>query len=85
MSSKSLRVAAPMFVRKGRWHNGAWTVEFRRKLRTGHMDDVQFDLAHAYQFGISRYEVAGRARNPDIEQPDFGAGEVGESLFLQFR
>ena len=29
--------------------------------------------------------VAGRARNPDIEQPDFGAGDVGERLFLQFR
>jgi len=70
---------------RGHWRNGMWTVEFRRKLQTGQLDDLQLDLDHTYQFGISRFEIAGRARNPDIEQPDFGAGEINESLYLQFR
>ena len=70
---------------KGHWQNGMWTVEFRRKLSTGHIDDVQFDPNLAYQFGISRFEIAGRATDPAIEQPNFGAGDVTENLYLQFR
>ena len=36
----------------GNWQNGVWTIEFARKLNTGHADDVQFDLAKEYYFDI---------------------------------
>ncbi len=70
---------------KGVWRNGVWTIEFRRKLRTGHDDDVQFEISKDYRFGVSRYEIAGRKSNPRAEQPNHGAGEIGEHLTLGFR
>jgi len=36
----------------GNWQNGIWTVEFARKLNTGHADDIQFDTAKEYYFDI---------------------------------
>jgi hypothetical protein len=69
---------------KGQWRNGVWFVEFARALVTDHADDVQFDFAKRYQFGVSRHEVAGRPRDPQIDIPMFGAGEVGEPLTLSF-
>ena len=38
---------------RGHWKNGQWTIEFARLLDTGHPDDVPFDPALSYQFGIS--------------------------------
>jgi hypothetical protein len=70
---------------KGSWRNGVWTIEFRRKLRTGHDDDVQFEKSQSYRFGVSRYEIAGRKSDPRTEQPNHGAGEIGEHLTLVFR
>lgn len=70
---------------KGTWRDGEWTIEFRRKLRTGHIDDIQFATAQAFQFGVSRYEIAGRAVDDRLAQPKFGAGDVGETLFLAFQ
>lgn len=67
---------------KGHWSNGWWTVEFARDLTTGNPDDVQIAAKQRYQFGISRYEIAGRAPQPEIEIPLFGSGEVGENLVL---
>jgi len=67
---------------KGHWSNGWWTVEFARNLATGNPDDVQFAAKQRYQFGISRYEIAGRAPEPEIQVPLFGSGEVGENLVL---
>lgn len=70
---------------KGVWRDGRWTIEFRRKLDTGHPDDIRFALDQTYQFGISRYEIAGRDADPRLEQPLYGFGEVGEELILRFR
>jgi hypothetical protein len=70
---------------KGEWRDGRWTIEFGRSLETGQLDDVQFDPSLTYQFGVSRYEMAGRERDPAVEQPDYGRGDVGESLTLIFR
>jgi hypothetical protein len=70
---------------KGTWQNGVWTIEFGRKLQTGHYDDVQFEQARTYRFGVSRYEIAGRKSNPKTEQPNHGAGEIGEHLTLVFQ
>ena len=69
---------------KGVWRNGMWTVEFARKLVTGNADDIQFDAGRTYQFGVSRFEVAGRKRNPKLEEPYFGAGEITEPATLRF-
>lgn len=70
---------------KGVWRDGMWTVEFERKLETGHTDDVQFDRNRKYQFGVARFEIAGRPKNPKIEEPYFGAGEITESMHLKFQ
>jgi hypothetical protein len=70
---------------KGRWQNMTWTIEFGRKLDTGHHDDVQFLPTQGYQFGVSRYEIAARRVDPAIEEPLFGAGEISEPLELVFR
>lgn len=69
---------------KGRWHKGEWTVEFKRALVTGQSDDVQFQTNERYEFGISRYENAGKAPDPSQSQPLYGAGDVGETLYLRF-
>lgn len=70
---------------KGKWRDGGWTVEFSRKLATGNADDVQFELRQAYNFGISRFEIAGRKKNPKLQQPYFGAGEITQMLSLRFK
>lgn len=69
---------------KGKWRDGMWTVEFSRALDTGNDDDIAFKPANEYLFGISRYEIAGRDPDPEITQPLYGAGDVGESLVLRF-
>ncbi|MBU0729008.1 MAG: hypothetical protein KKE17_09825 [Proteobacteria bacterium] len=69
---------------KGIWANGRWTLEFARKLNTRHLDDIQFTPVAAYQFGVSRYEIAGRPEEPESEQPKYGTGDVSENLTLIF-
>jgi hypothetical protein len=70
---------------KGVWRDGIWTVEFSRKLATNNLDDIQFNVGQVYQLGVSRYEIAGRKRNPSLDQPWYGAGEVTAPLILQFQ
>lgn len=67
---------------KGRWANGRWTIEFSRLLNTGHEDDIQFKPGGTYQFGISRYEIAGREPDLHSSQPLFGTGDISEVLSL---
>lgn len=69
---------------KGQWENGFWTIEFSRRLKTGHPDDVALDPRRSYRFGVSRYEIAGRKPDPRLEQPEFGSGEIGERIRLKF-
>ena len=70
---------------KGVWRNSVWSIEFRRALNTGHDDDVQFKKSGSYRFGVSRYEIGGRAPDPTVEQPNHGAGDINEHLTLVFR
>lgn len=70
---------------KGRWQEGRWTVEFSRKLDTGHDDDIQFELDGRYPFAVSRHEIAGRSPEPGAQQPLYGAGEVGDVIHLVFK
>ncbi len=69
---------------KGQWSNGWWTIEFARDLKTGNADDVQLVTSRRYQFGVSRYEIAGRKPNPKLQVPLYGSGEIGENIFLVF-
>jgi len=69
---------------KGFWKDGRWTVTYARKLVTGHTDDVPLTLDGSHSFGISRYEIAGRAPEQDAEEPLYGCGEVGEIIALRF-
>lgn len=70
---------------KGCWKDGHWTIEFARRLKTGNSDDVQFELDRSYQFGVSRFEIAGKPENPELEQPLYESGEVGEQLTLHWK
>lgn len=69
---------------KGQWKDGYWTVEFSRKLNTGNSDDIELNTKFEYRFGLSRYEIAGRQKNPKTENPLFGSGEISEHLTLTF-
>lgn len=69
---------------KGIWNDGQWTIEFARALHTDHADDVQFDTAETYLFGISRYEIGGKKPDPKLTQPLYGSGDVSEGLTLVF-
>ncbi|OGQ95867.1 MAG: hypothetical protein A2521_01820 [Deltaproteobacteria bacterium RIFOXYD12_FULL_57_12] len=69
---------------KGRWENGMWIIEFARLLHTGHSDDIQFALTKTYQFGVSRYDIAGLPKNIRINQPLYGRGDTSELLTLTF-
>jgi len=69
---------------RGFWKDGRWTVTYARKLVTGHVDDVALTLDGAHAFGVSRYEIAGRAPEQDAEDPLYGCGEVGEIVALRF-
>jgi hypothetical protein len=69
---------------RGVWRDGRWTIEFARKLATGHPDDVQFDPGQSYLFGVARFEIAGRRVNGKLSQPYFGAGEITQTLRLTF-
>ena len=71
-------------VAKGHWENGLWTIEFARRLNTGHSDDIQFDIKTSYIFGVSRYEVAGREPDHKTTQPLYGAGRLSKRLRLGF-
>lgn len=67
---------------KGEWRDGLWTVEFQRKLSTGHGDDLQMVRGGRYELGVSRYEVAGRAADPSDEASLYGSGEIGPLIEL---
>lgn len=38
---------------KGVYYDGNWYLELKRKLQTGHDDDVQFDITKTYRFSIA--------------------------------
>jgi hypothetical protein len=40
---------------KGEWANGKWTVEFKRKLNTGHKDDTVFVVGKSYAFAVATF------------------------------
>jgi hypothetical protein len=71
---------------KGVWKNGAWTIEYARKLDTGHDDDAQFDPGSGkkYLFGVSIKSVYGEAFD-DTKNNVYGQGRISEPLHLTFQ
>ncbi len=70
---------------KGKWADGQWTLEFARALETGNSDDIDFNTAGTYQFGMSCQEIAGRKPNAALSNPYYGAGDINESITLIFK
>jgi len=68
---------------KGVWREGAWTVEFGRKLKTGNDDDVQFDApsGSGYLFGISIFGLYGEGLDESKDHL-YGQGRISEALNL---
>ncbi|MDD5081674.1 MAG: ethylbenzene dehydrogenase-related protein [Candidatus Omnitrophica bacterium] len=69
---------------RGLWSDGVWTIEFKRALVTRNIDDIQFFKGETYDFGVSRYEIAGREVDQESDQPLYGMGDVSEVFTLGF-
>ncbi|MCW8929828.1 MAG: ethylbenzene dehydrogenase-related protein [Gammaproteobacteria bacterium] len=67
---------------KGKWLDSRWTIEFMRKLDTGYSDDIRLVTGSSVLLGLSRYEIAGRKVDPQLEEPLFGSGDVGQLIQL---
>ncbi|MFQ6110902.1 MAG: ethylbenzene dehydrogenase-related protein [Nitrospinota bacterium] len=59
----------------GRYAKGRWTLELRRKLRTGNPDDVQFDTSKSYFFGLAIFD------NTSEKEHSFTKGEAYKLVF----
>jgi hypothetical protein len=70
-------------IAKGQWIDGNWTIEFERKLDTGHGDDVQFDLSKEYLFGVSIFSLYGKPHDPNSPNL-YGRGRISAPLLLSF-
>ncbi|MEE8168504.1 MAG: ethylbenzene dehydrogenase-related protein [Candidatus Hydrothermarchaeales archaeon] len=74
---------------KGVWQNERWAVEFRRKLVTGHDDDVQFDTSRTYRFGIAvmdntgGFEGFGKGHSFDLGARTLEFGGIGSEEVTQ--
>ena len=55
LSQKPTGSAADVLA-KGEWANGKWTVEFKRKLNTGHKDDTAFLAGKACSFAVATFD-----------------------------
>ena len=54
---------------KGVYSNGKWVVVLHRALNTGHEDDVQFNTARTYPFGLAIFDNAGGADHTVSQDP----------------
>jgi hypothetical protein len=67
---------------KGVWHNGQWTIEFARRLDTGHDDDLAFTPGGVYLFGVACYEMSYGTPHPEWSQPLYRTGDTFDRLFF---
>ncbi|MFQ5900556.1 MAG: HD domain-containing phosphohydrolase [Thermodesulfobacteriota bacterium] len=59
---------------KGVWKDGKWSLEIKRRLVTGHNDDVQFNILKVYRFGIAVMDnTAGFRKYGEGHSFDLGA------------
>ena len=53
---------------KGEWADGKWTVEFKRKLNTGHKDDTAFVAGKSLSFAVATYDKNEKGDH-DVSKP----------------
>ncbi|RMF90214.1 MAG: hypothetical protein D6733_04420, partial [Methanobacteriota archaeon] len=76
-------------IGRGVWKDGRWSVEFKRKLKTDHDDDVQFDTARTYRFGIAimdntgGFEAFGKGHSFDLGARTLEFGGRGSKEVVQ--
>ena len=46
---------------KGEWANGKWTVEFKRKLNTGHKDDTVLAAGKTLGIAVATFDKAEKS------------------------
>lgn len=68
---------------RGCWRDGIWTVEFARKLDTGHDDDVTFTVGGKYLFIVSCYEISGDTVHAEWSQPLYRTGDGFDRIVLE--
>jgi hypothetical protein len=68
---------------RGCWRQGTWTVEFARKLDTGHDDDVIFTVGGKYSFIVSCYEISGDIVHAEWSQPLYRTGDGFDRIVLE--
>lgn len=54
---------------RGVYKDGKWVVVLHRSLNTGHDDDVQFNTARTYPFGLAVFDNAGGVTHTVSEDP----------------
>ncbi len=67
---------------QGKWDNNFWTIEFVRKLDTGHTDDIVISADKKCVLGICLYEMAATGIEDSWTQPLFRTGDVFDILSL---
>ena len=67
---------------KGAWAKGQWTIEFARKLKTGHDDDVVFTPGASYLFAVACYAMALDTPHAEWSRPLYRTGDAFDRLLL---
>jgi hypothetical protein len=67
---------------KGVWSKGQWTIEFARKLNTGHDDDVVLKPGATHLFAVACYAMAMDTPHQEWSRPLYRTGDAFDRLFL---
>ena len=67
---------------KGVWAKGQWTIEFGRKLGTGHDDDVAFTPGAVHLFAVACYAMALDTPHAEWSRPLYRTGDAFDRLLL---
>lgn len=67
---------------KGVWANKEWTIEFARKLNTGHDDDVVFTPGGLHLFAIACYAMALDTPHETWSRPLYRTGDAFDRILL---
>ena len=68
---------------KGQWQDGAWTIEFARRLDTGRPDDIVLIPGGVYLFAVSCYTMAAGTSLEVSTQPLYKLGDAFDRLLLR--
>ena len=70
---------------KGIWADNQWTIEFRRKLDTGHDDDIKLESGNKYTFGVCLYEMAATGIEEKWYNPLYRTGNVFDNVIIEIK